>query len=99
MALKFLQEFPDGVFHAIDVESLLGERRSLLSRPGYRFESSVTFDLTVGSPSNFYSWIALKFLQEFADAVFLVVDVESLLGGAEVSALETRVPVRRCRNF
>jgi hypothetical protein len=35
----------------------------------------------------------LKFLQEFPDAVFLVVDVESLLGEAEVSSLETRVPV------
>jgi len=31
--------------------------------------------------------IALKFLEEYADTVFLVVDVESLLGEAEVSAL------------
>jgi hypothetical protein len=37
--------------------------------------------------------IALKFLQEFPDAVFLGVDVESLQGEAEVSALPTRVPV------
>jgi len=29
-------------------------RRSLRSRPTYRFESAVTFDSTVGSPSNFY---------------------------------------------
>jgi hypothetical protein len=28
-----------------------------------------------------------------------VVDVESLLGGAEVSSLHTRVPVRKCHNF
>jgi hypothetical protein len=31
--------------------------------------------------------MALKFLQEFADVVFLAVDLESLLGEAEVSAL------------
>jgi len=35
----------------------------------------------------------MKFLQEFPDAVFLVIDVESLLDDAEVSSLETRVPV------
>jgi hypothetical protein len=33
------------------------------------------------------------------DAVLLTVDVESLLGEAEVSALETSVPVRKGRNF
>jgi hypothetical protein len=44
-------------------------------------------------------WIALKFLQEFPDAVLLPVDVELLLGVAEVSALETSVPVRKGRNF
>jgi hypothetical protein len=35
----------------------------------------------------------------FPDAVFLVVDVQSLLGEAEVSALEIRVPVRKGHNF
>jgi hypothetical protein len=43
-------------------------------------------------------WIAPKFLQEFPDTVFLGVDVESLLGDAEVS-LETKVPVREGHNF
>jgi len=43
--------------------------------------------------------IALKFLQEFPDVVFLAVDVESLFGEAEVSSLETRVPVPKGRNF
>jgi len=43
--------------------------------------------------------IALKFLQEFPDAVFLAVDVESLLGEAEVSELETSVQVLKGRNF
>jgi hypothetical protein len=44
-------------------------------------------------------WIALKFLQEFPDAVLLPVDVESLLGVAEVSTLETSVPFPMGRNF
>ena len=43
--------------------------------------------------------ISLKFLQEFPDAVFLGVDVESLVGEAEGSSLQTRVPVRKCNNF
>jgi len=73
-------------------------RRSLRSRPAYRFERAVTFDPTVGSPSNFYRSF-LSFLQDFLDAVFLTVDVESLLGEAEVSTLETSVPVRKGRNF
>jgi hypothetical protein len=51
----------------------------LRSTPAYRFKGAVTFDPTVGSPSTF--------LQEFLDAVFHAVDVESLLGEAEVSAL------------
>jgi len=73
-------------------------RRSLRSRPAYRFERAVTFDPTVGSPSNFYRSF-LSLLQDFPDAVFLAVDAESLLGEAGVSALETSVPVRKCRNF
>jgi len=60
-------------------------RRYRRSRLEYRFEGAITFDPTVGSPSNF--------LEEFPDAVFLGVDVESLLDDAEVSSLETRVPV------
>jgi len=44
-------------------------------------------------------WIALKFLQEFPEAVFLGVHVESLLGEAEVSTVETRVPVQKGYNF
>jgi len=43
--------------------------------------------------------ISLKFSQEFSDAVFLEVDVESLLGEAEVSSLETSVPVQKSHNF
>ena len=43
--------------------------------------------------------ISLKFSKEFSDAVFLEVDVESLLGEAEGSSLQTRLPVRKANNF
>jgi hypothetical protein len=59
------------------VESLLGEAEV----------SSLETIVPVRKGHNFFSdrWIAHKFLQEFPDAVFLVVDVESLLCEAEVS--------------
>jgi len=44
-------------------------------------------------------WISLKFLQDILDAVILGVDVESLIGKADASSLETRVPVRNNHNF
>ena len=43
--------------------------------------------------------MAPEFLQEFPDAVFLGIDVESLLGDAEISSLKTKVPVREGHNF
>jgi len=43
-------------------------------------------------------WDRPQLLQEFPDAVFLAVDVESLFGEAEVSSLEMRVPVEKGRN-
>jgi hypothetical protein len=66
-------------------------RRSRRSRQEYRFERALTFDLTVGSPS--------KIIEEFQDAVLLGLDVESLLGEAEVSSLPTRRPFRKGHNF
>jgi len=59
------------------------------SRPEYGFERDITFDPSVGSPQN---------LQEFLDAVFLGVVVESLLD-AKVSSRETGVRVRKGHNF
>jgi len=42
----------------------LVRRRSRRSRPEYRFERAITFDPTVGSPSNFYrSFRELFFLE------------------------------------
>jgi len=61
------------------------KRMSRRARPEYQFGRAITFDPTVGSPS--------KIIEEFQDAVFLGVDVESLLGEAEVSSLQTRVQV------
>jgi hypothetical protein len=43
--------------------------------------------------------MSLKFVQEFPDAVFLGVYVDSLLDEAEVSSLQTRVSVRKGHNF
>jgi hypothetical protein len=67
------------------VESLLGESEvsSLETREPVRKGHSCGSD----------RWIALKFLQEFPEVVFLGVHVESVLHEAEVSTLETRVPV------
>jgi hypothetical protein len=43
--------------------------------------------------------IAIKFLQEFPDARFRGVDVESLVSEADVSSLQTREPIRKGPNF
>jgi len=66
-------------------------RRYRIPRPEYPFERATTFDPTVGSPSKFY--------RSFRTPFFVGVDVESLLGDAEVSAPATRVPVRKGHNF
>jgi hypothetical protein len=66
-------------------------RRSRRSRLEYRFERAITFDPTVGSPSNFH--------RSFRTRVFHGVDAESLLGEEEVSSLETSVPVSKGYNF
>jgi len=60
------------------VESLLGAAEV----------SSLQTSVLVRKGQNFLSnrWITMKFLQEFSDAVFHGVDVESLLGDAEVSS-------------
>jgi hypothetical protein len=43
--------------------------------------------------------MSFKFLKKFPDTVFHGVDVESLLGEAEVSSLQSKVPVRKSQNF
>jgi hypothetical protein len=73
------------------VESLLGEAEV----------SALYTSVPVRKDCNFGSdrWIALKFLQEFPDTVFIAAEVEALLGEADVSLLKTRVPVQKGRNF
>ena len=66
-------------------------RRYRRPRPEYPFERAITFDPSVGSPSKFY--------RSFADAVFLKVEVESLLVDAKVSLLETGVRVLKGHNI
>jgi len=66
-------------------------RRYRRPRPEYPFEMAITFDPSVGSPSKFY--------KSFADAVFLEVEVESLLVDVEVSSPATRVPVGKGHKF
>jgi len=77
--LKFLQEFPDAVFHAVDVESLFGEAEV----SALETRVPVQKGRNLGSDRR----IALKFLQEIPEAVYLRVDVESLLVEVDVSAL------------
>jgi len=48
------------------------------ARPEFQFGRAITFDPTVGSPS--------IIIEEFPDAVFLGVDVESQLGEAGLVA-------------
>jgi hypothetical protein len=71
------------------------------SQLGEEEVSSLETRILVCKGHNFGSdrWISLKFSEEFADAVFLGVDVESLLGEVEVSSLRTRVPVRKGITF
>ena len=40
-----------------------------------------------------------QILEDFSEAVFLGVEVEWILGEAEVSTRQTRVPVRKHNNF
>jgi len=70
------QEFPRGVFLGLYVESLLSEKK----------DRSRHARLMVWKGHNFLSnsSIAIKILQEFSDALFHIVDVESILSEDEV---------------
>ena len=67
------------------MESLLGETDVSSLRKGHNLRS--------------HHWITLKIIEEFPDAVFLGVDVETLLVEAEVLSLQTRVQARKGHNF
>jgi hypothetical protein len=57
--------------------------------------ASLEISLRVSNGHNFRSdrWIYLKSLQEFPDALFLGVDMESRLGQVEVASLEISLRV------
>jgi hypothetical protein len=104
IAIKILQEFPEDPSHIMDVKSrpldldqifrrfygrcFPWSRCGIATRWGKGLETWVP----VRKGHNFWfdHWISLKFLEEFPDAVFLGVDVESLLREAEVSKPEYR---------
>jgi hypothetical protein len=47
--MKPLIEFPDGLFHGVDVESILGEEDVWSRQARVTARKGRTFDLTVGS--------------------------------------------------
>jgi hypothetical protein len=55
ITLKCLQGFPESVFLGSTMESLLSDGNVLSVSLQYRFTRAITFDLTVGSRSNFYT--------------------------------------------
>jgi len=63
--------------------------------------SSLQTRLPIRKGPNFRSdrWIDLKIIEEFSDAVFVGVYVDSLLVEVEVLSFETIVPVRKGHKF
>jgi hypothetical protein len=86
-----LLEFPDALFHGVDVESILGKVDVW----------SLQDIVTVRNGHSFWSdrWIAIKLLLEFSNALFYGVDVGSILGEVDVWSHRARVTVRKCHNF
>jgi hypothetical protein len=76
IAIKFLLEFPDALFHGVDEGSILSDDEVWSSQTGW----------TVRKGHNCRSdrWIMIKLLLEFPDALFHGVDKESILGDDEV---------------
>jgi hypothetical protein len=89
--LKCLQEFLEGFFLVVGMESLLGEEKVWMRQAR----------ITAQKGHNFWydRWIALKFLQVFLKVVFLRVSMESLLGEKEVWTPHTRITAQKGLNF
>jgi hypothetical protein len=73
------------------MESLLGEQQV----------SSCQTTVTAQKSLNFLSnrWITPEFLQDFLEAIFLVVAMKSLLYKAKVRSRQTRVTAQKGSNF
>jgi len=91
IAIKFLLEFPDALFHGVNEESILGDDEVWSSQAGW----------TVRKGHNFRSdcWMAIKLLLEFPDALFHAVDEESILGDDEVWSSQAGWTVRKAITF
>jgi len=91
IAIKFLLEFPDALFHGVNEESILGDDEVWSSQPRW----------TVRKCHNFRSdrWIAIKLLLEFPDALFHAVDEESILGDDELWSSQAGWTVRKAITF
>jgi len=73
------------------MESLLGEEELSSCQTTVRVQKRLNF-----SSDN---WITPEFLQEFLEAIFLVVAKESLLCKANVQSRQTRVTPQKGSNF
>jgi hypothetical protein len=49
IAIKFLLEFPDAVFHGVNEESILGDDEVWSRQAGWTVPKAITFHPTVGS--------------------------------------------------
>jgi len=73
------------------MESLLGEEELSSCQTTIRVQKRLNFSSD--------SWITPEFLQEFLEAIFLVVAKESLLCEANVQSRQTRVTPQKGSNF
>jgi len=76
IAIKFLLEFPEALFHEVDEESILGHDEVWSSQAWVTDRTGHNF--------RFDCWIAIKLLLEFPDALFHGVDEETILSDDEV---------------
>jgi len=58
-------KFPDALFHGVDVESILGEEDVWSRQARVTARKGRTFDLTVGSRSNFFWSFRMPFCMEW----------------------------------
>jgi hypothetical protein len=64
IAIKFLEEILEAVSLGVNVESILGEAEVSALETSVPVRKGITFDPTVGSPSNFYRSFRRLFLLE-----------------------------------
>jgi len=63
--VKLLLEFPDALFHEVNEGSILGDDVVWSTQAGWTVRKATTFDLTVGSLSNFYWSFRMLFCEEW----------------------------------